>query len=42
MHVRMAKIDKQETTIVGEDVEKGDPSYIVGDLIHILLKLLKN
>ena len=28
--VRMAKIDKQETTIVGEDEEKGDPSYIVG------------
>ena len=26
----MAKIDKTETTIVGEDVEKGDPSYIVG------------
>ena len=28
--VRMAKIDKAETTIVGLDVEKGDPSYIVG------------
>ena len=30
MPVRMAKMDKKETTIVGEDVEKGDPSYIVG------------
>ena len=30
MPVRMAKIDKRETAIVGEDVEKGDPSYIVG------------
>ena len=27
--VRMAKIDKARTTIVGEDVEKWDPSYIV-------------
>ena len=27
--VRMAKIDMQETN-VGEDVEKGDPYYIVG------------
>ena len=28
--VRMAKIDKAKTTIAGEDVEKRDPSYIVG------------
>ena len=28
--VRMAKIDKAKTTIVGEDVEKGESSYIVG------------
>ena len=30
MLVRMAKIDKAETRNAGEDVEKGDPSYIVG------------
>ena len=28
--VRMAKLTRQETTNVGEDVEKGDPSYTVG------------
>ena len=28
--VRMAKWTRQERTNVGEDVEKGDPSYIVG------------
>ena len=29
MPVRIAKIDRQETTNVGEDVEKGEPSYTV-------------
>ena len=28
--VRMAKINMQEPTNVGEDVEKGEPSYTVG------------
>ena len=28
--VRMAKITRQETTCVGEDVEKGEASYTVG------------
>ena len=28
--VRMAKWTRQETTNVGEDVEKGDPSYTAG------------
>ena len=28
--VRMEKIDRQEITIAGEDVQKGHPSYIVG------------
>ena len=28
--VKMAKIDKAETTNVGKDVEKGDPSYTLG------------
>ena len=28
--VWMAKLRRQETVIVGEDVEKGDPSYIIG------------
>ena len=28
--VRIAKINKTETTNVGEDVEKGEPSYTVG------------
>ena len=28
--VRLAKIRRQETTNIGEDVGKGKPSYIVG------------
>ena len=28
--VRMAKIDKARNNIVGEDVEKGEPSYTFG------------
>ena len=35
--MRMGKITRQETTNVGEDVEKGEPSCTVGglSLIHI-------
>ena len=29
MPVRVAKIEKEETTIVGEDVEKGDPLILL-------------
>ena len=28
--VRMQKLTRQEATIAGEGMEKGDPSYIVG------------
>ena len=28
--VRMAKINNKETTDVGKDAEKGEPSYMVG------------
>ena len=30
MPVRMVKINKSENDDVGRDVEKGEPSYIVG------------
>ena len=30
MQLEWQKLTRQETTTFGEDVEKGDPSYIVG------------